>query len=159
MYVLLTKTHLRRCPLIHCDILSHSALIGIEKTPQVNEAFVLTWQHTKPQYLLFFISPTFQMKKIEKRSHAVKETVSLCSATLCVHHSSCYQLAIWKNIFPVVAGTRQRGGWLSSGAATCLVLALIWHGGNGDLTALPQKSAPSDTRKRDLPPTPRLSQM
>lgn len=87
----------------------------------------------------------------------MEETVPLCSATLCVRHSSCYQLAIWKNIFPVVAGARQRGGWLSSGAATCLVLALIWRGGNGDLTALPQKSAPSDTRKRDLPSHPPAS--
>lgn len=61
-----------------------------------------------------------------------------------------------------MAGTRQKGGWLSSGAATCLVLALIWRGGNGDLTALPQKSDPSNARKRDsLPPhrLPRLSQM
>lgn len=77
-------------------------------------------------------------------------------------HSVCaslsfYQLAIWKNIFPVVAGTRQKGGWLSSGAATFMVLALIWHRGNRDLTALPQKSDPSDARKRDL--LLRLSQM
>lgn len=56
-----------------------------------------------------------------------------------------------------MAGTRQRGGWLSSAAATCLVLALIWRGGNGDLTALPQKSDPSDAWERDL--LPRLSQM
>lgn len=37
------------------------------------------------------------------------------------------------------------------------MLALIWRGGNGDLTALPQKSEPSDARKRDL--LPRLSSL
>lgn len=36
------------------------------------------------------------------------------------------------------------------------MLALIWRGGNGDLTALPQKSEPSDARKRDLLPRPSL---
>lgn len=77
-----------------------------------------------------------------------------CCHSVCAS-LSCYQLAIWRNIFPVVAGTRQWGGWLSSGTATCSVLALIWRGGNGDLTALPQKSDPSDGRKRDL--LPRLS--
>lgn len=68
---------------------------------------------------------------------------------------SCYQLATGENIFLATAGTRQRGGWLSSGAATCRLPALIWRGRNGDLTALPQKSGPSDAWKRDLlPPSP-----
>lgn len=68
---------------------------------------------------------------------------------------SCYQLATGENIFLATAGTRQRGGWLSSGAATCRLPALIWRGRNRDLTALPQKSGPSDAWKRDLlPPIP-----
>lgn len=65
---------------------------------------------------------------------------------------SCYQLG--ENIFPAMAGTRQRGGWLSSGTATCCLLALIWHGRNRDLTALPQKSGSSDAWKGDLLPPP-----
>lgn len=75
----------------------------------------------------------------------------------------CYQLATGENIFPATTGTRHRGGWLSSGAATCRLAALIWHGRNGDLTALPQKSGPSDAWKRDLLPShphpARLSQV
>lgn len=67
---------------------------------------------------------------------------------------SRYQLASRENIFPAMAGARQRGGWLSSGAATCWLLALIWRGRNRDLTALPQKSGPSDVRKGDLLPPP-----
>lgn len=65
---------------------------------------------------------------------------------------SCYQLASGENIFPAMAGARQRGGWLSSGAATCWLLALIWRGRNRDLTALPQKSGPSDAWEGDLLP-------
>lgn len=53
-----------------------------------------------------------------------------------------------------MAGARQRGGWLSSGAATCWLLALIWRGRNRDLTALPQKSGPSHAWKGDLLPPP-----
>lgn len=89
---------------------------------------------------------------------------SLCTAGTSFSlycHSACaslsrYQLAFWKNIFPVVVGTRQRGGWLSSGTATSLVLALIWRRGNRDLTALPKKSDPSDARKRESLPDPSL---
>lgn len=115
------------------------------------QIFVLTRQPTDLKASVPFVRH-FNNKK---RSCAAKEAVSLCSATLCVRHSVATSLLFGKNIFPVVAGRRQRGGWLSSGAATCLVLALIWRGGNRDLTALPQKSEPSDARKRDLlsPPT------
>lgn len=51
-----------------------------------------------------------------------------------------------------MTGTHQRGGWLSSGDATYSVLALIWCAENRDLTALPQKSDPSDARKGDVLP-------
>lgn len=77
-------------------------------------------------------------------------------------HSACaslsrYQLASRENIFPAMAGARQRGGWLSSGAATCWLLAPIWRGRNRDLTALPQKSGPSHAWKGDfLPPPPHV---
>lgn len=81
----------------------------------------------------------------------MKAPFSLCSATLCVS-LSCYQLASGENIFPAMAGARQRGGWLSSGAATCWLLALIWRGRSRDLTALPQKSGPSDAWEGDLLP-------
>lgn len=67
---------------------------------------------------------------------------------------SRYQLASGENIFPAMAGARQRGGWLSSGAATCWLLALIWRGRSRDLTALPQKSGPSDAWEGDLLPPP-----
>lgn len=65
---------------------------------------------------------------------------------------SCHQLAVWRNIFPVMEGTRHRSWWLSSGAVTYSVLALIWRWGKRDLTALPQKSGPSEAWKRDPPP-------
>lgn len=73
---------------------------------------------------------------------------------LCLRGLSRYQLAPGESIFAATAGTRQGGGWLSSGAATCRLLALIYRGRNGDLTALPQKSGPSDAWKRDSRPPP-----
>lgn len=112
----------------------------------------LYWQHTDLKaslpaaFSLPQLSNTKKMFLCSEGTNFLLWCHSVCASL------SCYQLAIWRNIFPVVVGTRQRGGWLSSGTATCSVLALIWRGGNGDLTALPQKSDPSDGRKRDLLP-------
>lgn len=61
----------------------------------------MTWQHKKPQYLLFFISPTFHMKKIDKnipcsggnsfplRCHSVCASLKLLPACYLEEHIPC----------------------------------------------------------------------
>lgn len=53
-------------------------------------------------------SAVCQQQQQQQKLFAVKERISLNSATVCAS-LCCYQLAIWKNIFPVTVGTRQRG--------------------------------------------------
>ena len=83
------------------------------------QIFVLTWQHTD----LKASAPLVRHFNNKKRSCAVKEPASLCSATLCVRHSVATSL-LFGGTYSLSWRAAVRG---AGGSHQALPLAWCWH--------------------------------